>query len=170
MEQFSFVFAEGMIVVAKWYSKWVRVYVENPDPKGEQTLVRLVDHGGYWTFSNSEMRKIRSDYLTLPFQAIEVFLANIQSKEGIILSLLTHDEELLEVNQHATIISFFWFSGEWSQDAYDVVAQICTGIVGQAQIVGYVDCSTFINLYFNIHKHGVSTKFRNCTYIFHFFI
>ncbi|OXU20391.1 hypothetical protein TSAR_016512 [Trichomalopsis sarcophagae] len=117
---------KGMIVVAKWYNKWVRVFIENPDPKGEQTLARLVDHGGYWTFSNADMRKIRSDYLTLPFQAIEVFLANIQPKEE-----------------------------EWSQEAYTVVAQICTGIVGQAQIVGYADCSTFINLYYNIHKHGV---------------
>lgn len=77
-----FNFAEGMIVVAKWYEKWVRVLIENPDPNGEQTLARMVDHGGYWTFSNSDMRKIRSDYLTLPFQAIEVFLANIQPKGG----------------------------------------------------------------------------------------
>ncbi|XP_011499408.1 PREDICTED: KH domain-containing protein C56G2.1-like isoform X2 [Ceratosolen solmsi marchali] len=117
---------KGMIVVAKWYNKWVRVYIETPDPKGEQSLVRLVDHGGYWIFSNSNMRKIRSDYLSLPFQAIEVFLANVRPKDE-----------------------------EWSQEAYNVVGQICSRIVGQAQIVGYVDCSTFINLYFNIHKHGV---------------
>lgn len=71
-----------MILVAKWYNTWVRVYVEQPDPHGEQHLVRLVDHGGYWVFSSSEMRKIRSDYLTLPFQAIEIFLANVQPKDG----------------------------------------------------------------------------------------
>lgn len=68
--------------MAKWYDRWVRAYVENPDPNGQQNLVRLVDHGGYWTFSNAEMRKIRSDYLTLPFQAIEVFLANIAPIDG----------------------------------------------------------------------------------------
>lgn len=71
-----------MIFVAKWNDTWVRVCVENPDPLGEKNLVRLVDHGGYWICSNSQMRKIRSDYLTLPFQAIEIFLANIQAKNG----------------------------------------------------------------------------------------
>lgn len=71
-----------MILVAKWYNTWVRVYVEQPDPHGEHHLVRLVDHGGYWVFSNSEMKKIRSDYLTLPFQAIEIYLANVEPKDG----------------------------------------------------------------------------------------
>ncbi|XP_071872184.1 A-kinase anchor protein spoonbill [Bombus fervidus] len=116
----------GMILVAKWYSTWVRVYVEKPDPNGEQHLVRLVDHGGYWLFNSSEMRKIRADYLTLPFQAIEVFLANIQPKNG-----------------------------EWSQEAFSTVINMCTGIVSQAQIEGYIDTNTYISLYVNIQKHGV---------------
>lgn len=118
--------SKGMILVAKWYSRWVRVYIEQPDPHGEQHLVRLVDHGGYWVFSNTEMRKIRSDYLSLPFQAIEIFLANVQPKDG-----------------------------EWNQEAYNVVAHVCCGIVGQAQIVGYINTNTYVNLYLNIHKHGV---------------
>ncbi|XP_015113342.1 KH domain-containing protein akap-1 [Diachasma alloeum] len=118
--------AQGMIVVAKWYEKWVRALVEEADPAGEKHLVRLVDHGGFWTFSNAEMRKIRSDYLTLPFQAIEVSLANIKPKNG-----------------------------EWQQEAYDVVAQICSNSIGQAQIEGYIDSSIFISLYINVPKHGV---------------
>lgn len=77
------VFLGGMIFVAKLYNRWVRVYVENPDPKGEHHLVRLVDHGGYWTLSSADMKKIRSDYLTLPFQAIEVFIANIRPINGM---------------------------------------------------------------------------------------
>lgn len=71
-----------MLVVAKCYDKWVRAYVEEADPNGLENIVRLVDHGGFWTFSNAEMRKIRSDYLTLPFQAIEVSLANIKPVGG----------------------------------------------------------------------------------------
>ncbi|XP_011312236.1 KH domain-containing protein C56G2.1 [Fopius arisanus] len=118
--------AQGMIVVAKWYDTWVRALVEEADPAGEKHLVRLVDHGGFWTFSNAEMRKIRSDYLTLPFQAIEVSLANIKPKNG-----------------------------EWQPEAYDVVAQICSNSIGQAQIEGYIDSSIFISLYINVPKHGV---------------
>lgn len=116
----------GMIFVAKLYNRWMRVYVENPDPKGEQHLVRLVDHGGYWTLSSADMRKIRSDYLTLPFQAIEVFLANVRPVNGV-----------------------------WQQEAFDLVSQICSGIVGQAQIEGYVDSHTYVSLYLTIQKHGV---------------
>ena len=118
--------SRGMIFVTKWYNKWVRVYLERPDPNGERHLVRLVDHGGYWYFSSSEMKKIRSDYLTLPFQAIEIFLANVQPRNG-----------------------------EWDQEAYNVVLQMCSGIVGQAQIAGYINNSTYVNLYLNIQKHGV---------------
>ena len=117
---------KGMILVAKWYNRWVRVFVEQPDPHGERHLVRLVDHGGYWCFSNLEMKKIRSDYLTLPFQAIEIYLANVQPKNG-----------------------------EWNQEAYDVVVHMCSGIVGQAQIEGYINTNTYVNLYLNIQKHGV---------------
>ncbi|KAF3424234.1 hypothetical protein E2986_06324 [Frieseomelitta varia] len=116
----------GMIFVAKWYNTWVRVLLEQPDPHGEHHLVRLVDHGGYWVFSSSELRTIRADYITLPFQAIEVYLANIKPKNG-----------------------------EWIQEAYDTVAHMCSGIVGQAQIEGYVNSYIYVNLYLNIHKYGV---------------
>ena len=53
------------------------------------------------------------------------------------------------------------FSGTWQQEAYDLVAQICGGIVGQAQIEGYIDSRTYISLYLNIHKHGVSQNISN---------
>lgn len=48
--------------------------------------------------------------------------------------------------------------GEWNKEAYDVVVQMCNGVVGQAQIDGYINASTYVNLYLNIHKHGVSKR------------
>ncbi|XP_033334791.1 A-kinase anchor protein spoonbill [Megalopta genalis] len=118
--------SRGMILVANWQHKWVRAYVEKPDPNGERHLVRLVDHGGYWYFSDVEMKKIRSDYLTLPFQAIEVLLANVQPTNG-----------------------------EWCQEAFDIVLHMCSGAVIQAQIEGYINNSIYVNLYLNIQKYGV---------------
>lgn len=53
-----------------------------PDPLGENHKVRLLDHGGYYEFSTSQIRDIRPEYLSLPFQSIEIFLANIQPKNG----------------------------------------------------------------------------------------
>ena len=35
---------------------------------------------------------------------------------------------------------------------------MCTGIVGQAQIEGYINTNTYISLYLNIQKHGVSKR------------
>lgn len=120
-----------MIVVAKWYDKWVRVSIEEPHTEPDRHIVRLVDHGGFYTFSSGEMRKIRTDYLALPFQAIEIFIANIKPANG----------------------------SEWSEDAYAIVAQICTGNLGQAQIEGYINNNVYCSLFFNIQKHGVSLSF-----------
>ncbi|XP_015175799.1 PREDICTED: KH domain-containing protein akap-1 [Polistes dominula] len=106
--------------------KWARVCVVDPDPYGQTTLVRLVDHGGYRTYPNSSLRKIRTDFLSLPFQAIEVFLANVKPKKG-----------------------------EWHPDSLRVIEQIVTGKVGLAQIAAYIDTEVHVNLFFNIIKYGI---------------
>lgn len=46
--------------------------------------------------------------------------------------------------------------GEWNQEAYNTVAHMCSGIVGQAQIEGYINTNIYVNFFLNIHKHGVS--------------
>lgn len=52
---------------------------------------------------------------------------------------------------------FYYYSiGVWPREAYTVVAQICSGVVSQAQIEGYIDSHVYVNLYFNLHKYGVS--------------
>lgn len=56
--------------------------MEKLDPLGEKHKMRLLDHGGYYEFSNLQIRDIRPEHLTLPFQAIEIFLANIRPKNG----------------------------------------------------------------------------------------
>ena len=79
---FQFVFSEGNLVVVKWGTTWARGCVEVPDPIGESHLVRLLDHGGYWYFSTACMRQMCCNYISLPAQAIEVYLANVQPKGG----------------------------------------------------------------------------------------
>ncbi|XP_057325574.1 KH domain-containing protein akap-1 isoform X1 [Microplitis mediator] len=116
----------GMIVVAHWYEKWVRAFVEEPDAEGLKHVVRLVDHGGFWEFSSSEMRQITSEFLTLPFQTLEVNIAHVKP-----------------------------VAGEWSKDAYDVVAHLCSNCISQAQIEGYLDTEVFISLYITLPKYGV---------------
>lgn len=76
MSFFSLV--EDQIVAVFLLDKWMRALIVEPDPKGEATAVRLLDHGGYWSVNHSAMRQIRNDYLSLPFQAIEVYLAHVR--------------------------------------------------------------------------------------------
>ncbi|CAD6234424.1 GSCOCG00001917001-RA-CDS [Cotesia congregata] len=116
----------GMIVVAQWYNKWVRAYVEQPDIEGLQHLLRLVDHGGFWKFSSAELRQIRSEFLTLPFQTLEVNLAYVRP-----------------------------INGEWTQEAFDVVSQICSNRISQAQVEAYTNTEIFVSLYIELPKHGV---------------
>lgn len=76
-------FVEGDYVAVNWNEKWVRGYIEKLDPSGEKNIVRLVDHGGYWVLNNSQFKPLMMDYLSnLPFQAIEIFIANIHPKNG----------------------------------------------------------------------------------------
>ncbi|XP_014467807.1 PREDICTED: KH domain-containing protein akap-1 [Dinoponera quadriceps] len=120
------VLTRGMIYVAYWQNMWARVCMEKPDLLGERHKMRLLDHGGYYEFSSSQIRDIMPEYLNLPFQAIEIFLAHIQPKNGV-----------------------------WLDGAYEVIAQICCGAVGQAQVEGYVDSNVYTNIYYNFPKYGV---------------
>ncbi|XP_018046682.1 PREDICTED: KH domain-containing protein akap-1 [Atta colombica] len=117
---------KGDYVAVYWMENWVRAYIEWPDPSGERSVVRLLDYGGYWSVSNSECRPLILNYLSLPFQAIEVFLANIQPKNG-----------------------------KWSSEAYNVVQNCSSKGVAQAQIEGRIQSNTYANIYFIIQNYGV---------------
>ncbi|XP_024875833.1 uncharacterized protein LOC112457155 [Temnothorax curvispinosus] len=67
------------------------------------------------------------NYLSLPFQAIEIFLANIQPKNG-----------------------------KWSTEPYNV-AQNCSskGVTAQAQIEGRIQTNIYANIYFMIQNYGL---------------
>ncbi|XP_011875394.1 PREDICTED: KH domain-containing protein C56G2.1 isoform X2 [Vollenhovia emeryi] len=116
----------GDYVAVYWCDKWVRGYIERPDPSGERHLIRLLDNGGYWPFSNSQCRPLLYNYLSLPFQAIEVFLAKIQPKNG-----------------------------KWSAEAYNVVQSCSSKGVAQAQIEGRIQTNIYTNIYFMIQNYGL---------------
>ncbi|KAL0117309.1 hypothetical protein PUN28_010276 [Cardiocondyla obscurior] len=113
-------------VAVYWSDKWVRGCIERPDPSGEKSIIRLLDYGGYWQFSNSQCRPLYYNYLSLPFQAIEIFLANIQPKNG-----------------------------KWSTEAYNVVQSCSSKGVAQAQIEGRIQTNIYANIYFMIQNYGL---------------
>nr|XP_018914274.1 PREDICTED: KH domain-containing protein akap-1 [Bemisia tabaci]XP_018914275.1 PREDICTED: KH domain-containing protein akap-1 [Bemisia tabaci]XP_018914276.1 PREDICTED: KH domain-containing protein akap-1 [Bemisia tabaci]XP_018914277.1 PREDICTED: KH domain-containing protein akap-1 [Bemisia tabaci] len=88
-----------------WYRAQIVEIIEN-----NQCQVRFLDYGGYSTLDCSMLRKIRADFLCLPFQAIECALANVVPAGG---------------------------SEIWSEEARLFVYEMTVGRVLQAQIYDY---------------------------------
>ncbi|XP_067289291.1 A-kinase anchor protein 1, mitochondrial [Pseudorasbora parva] len=63
-------------------SGWQRAQVIQYDRESGTAHIRYVDIGGYETVNSTTLRQIRSDFVTLPFQAAEVLLDNITLLPG----------------------------------------------------------------------------------------
>ncbi|GAB1602638.1 hypothetical protein Ahia01_000543400 [Argonauta hians] len=69
--------AVGIICVAPAHDSWYRALIVSVSEQDDQCEIKFLDYGGYTQISWKDLRQIRSDFMTLPFQAIEVYLANI---------------------------------------------------------------------------------------------
>ncbi|EDW05516.1 A-kinase anchor protein 1, mitochondrial [Drosophila mojavensis] len=89
---------------------WYRVQIVDNDPNDveERCVVKFLDFGGYMNVSFSVLRQIRTDFMTLPFQATECILSNVEPIDET-----------------------------WSVDAADILSKLTKGIVLQAQVAGY---------------------------------
>lgn len=56
---------------------WYRAQIISIDEKSNSCDVKFLDYGGYLTVDFLSLRQIRGDFLMLPFQAIECYLANV---------------------------------------------------------------------------------------------
>jgi len=65
------------ICVASNNGGWYRCQVVYYDDVEDVCDVKYIDYGGYDTVPADSLRQIRTDFLTLPFQAIECYLANL---------------------------------------------------------------------------------------------
>lgn len=69
---------------------WYRAQVVSSNEETQTSEIKFVDYGGYMAVNNSVLRQIRQDFMTLPFQATECYLANIKpSGNNFFLSFLT---------------------------------------------------------------------------------
>ncbi|KAH8287725.1 hypothetical protein KR054_012007, partial [Drosophila jambulina] len=88
---------------------WYRVQIVDTDAEDEERcLVRFLDFGGYMNVSFTSLRQIRTDFMSVPFQATECILSNIEPIDGA-----------------------------WSQEAAEILSKLTKGIVLQAQVAGY---------------------------------
>ncbi|VDO36535.1 unnamed protein product [Onchocerca flexuosa] len=72
------------LCVAPAFDGWYRAVTLDYYQEEDEVMVRYVDYGGYGRLPRSDLRQIRTDFMTLPFQAIECYLAHVMPADGII--------------------------------------------------------------------------------------
>lgn len=80
--------SENVICVAPTMEGWYRAQVVAVDAETDTCDIKFVDYGGYLTLDSSLLRQIRGDFMTLPFQAAECYLANVVPVGGTCLEHL----------------------------------------------------------------------------------
>jgi len=83
--------ATGSLLAVFSDDKWYRCQVVAYHPAADTCDIKFVDHGGYTTVSVDELRPLRSDFVRLPFQAVEVYVAAIRSAFDEIMIDITSD-------------------------------------------------------------------------------
>jgi A-kinase anchor protein 1 len=68
----------GVICAAPIAGGWYRAQTMDVDEDADEVLVKFVDYGGYSKIPISDLRQIRSDFMTLPFQATECYVAHVK--------------------------------------------------------------------------------------------
>uniref|UniRef100_A0A915KY15 Tudor domain-containing protein n=1 Tax=Romanomermis culicivorax TaxID=13658 RepID=A0A915KY15_ROMCU len=69
---------EGVVCAAPVIDGWFRAQTTQTYDETDEVLVKFVDYGGYLKLPANDLRQIRSDFMTLPFQAVECTLARVK--------------------------------------------------------------------------------------------
>ncbi|KFM63633.1 A-kinase anchor protein 1, mitochondrial, partial [Stegodyphus mimosarum] len=89
----------GVICAAPVLRGWYRAQVIFVFDNGTECEIKFVDYGGFSQVPTNTLRQIRSDFMTLPFQASECYLANVSpvdSSEGWSAEATATFEELAQ--------------------------------------------------------------------------
>lgn len=74
-------FSAGVICAAPMLNGWYRAQIMSTYDALDECDIKYVDYGGYSRIASSLLKQIRSDFMTLPFEAVECYLANITPLE-----------------------------------------------------------------------------------------
>ncbi|CAG5128823.1 unnamed protein product [Candidula unifasciata] len=72
----------GVICVCESEGYWYRAMIMSPVDENGEVQLKFVDYGGYITLPVASLKQIRVDFMNLPFQAVECFMANITPNQG----------------------------------------------------------------------------------------
>ncbi|CAH0720871.1 unnamed protein product, partial [Brenthis ino] len=120
---------EGSICAAPTENNWYRAQVISTSEENDTSVVKLVDFGGYLTVDNDQLKQIRSDFMTLPFQATEALLAFVKPANN---------------------------ETEWSGEALRIMAGLTAGQLLHAQVAGYDEAGLpLVHLYLTLNPQQV---------------
>ncbi|CAB3401551.1 unnamed protein product [Caenorhabditis bovis] len=119
---------EGLLCAAPVMDAWFRAVTVEYYEDTDEVFVKFVDYGGYTKMPRCNLRQIRTDLMSLPFQSIEVKLAHVRPIDG---------------------------TSSWGAQAMLEFADLCTGKVISLRMVGYeVDTRVpMVELYVPITMH-----------------
>ncbi|XP_015921172.1 uncharacterized protein [Parasteatoda tepidariorum] len=121
----------GVICAAPVYRGWYRAQVVYICDNSSDCGIKFVDYGGFSQVPISSLRQIRSDFMSLPFQASECYLAQVRPLGG----------------------------DTWSSEATSVFEELAQGQILQALLVEYADDG--IPCVYLYRVQGVSSTFIN---------
>uniref|UniRef100_A0A182NMW9 Tudor domain-containing protein n=1 Tax=Anopheles dirus TaxID=7168 RepID=A0A182NMW9_9DIPT len=90
---------------------WYRAQVVQHIAESNMVLVKYLDYGGYSMLPPQNLRQIRTDFISVPFQSIECVLSNIQP---------------IDESQNT-----------WSEEATELFRRLTSNAIMQAQVAGY---------------------------------
>ncbi|EGT50990.1 hypothetical protein CAEBREN_09501 [Caenorhabditis brenneri] len=100
----------GLLCAAPVQGAWVRAVTVQYFEDTDEVFIKFVDYGGYSKIARQELRQIRTDLMSLPFQSTEVMLAHVRPVDGTMV---------------------------WSEGAMEKFRQYMTGKVINCKLVGY---------------------------------
>lgn len=98
------------VCVAFVADNWYRAQVVQYIPDNNMVLVKYLDYGGFSMLPPQNLRQIRTDFISVPFQSIECVLSNIEPIDE-----------------------------SWSAEATELFRRLTSNAIMQAQVAGYTD-------------------------------
>eukprot|EP00088_Acartia_fossae_P036509 TRINITY_DN3772_c0_g1_i1.p1 TRINITY_DN3772_c0_g1~~TRINITY_DN3772_c0_g1_i1.p1 ORF type:complete len:583 (-),score=204.75 TRINITY_DN3772_c0_g1_i1:307-2055(-) len=130
--------ATGSLLAVKSDSKWYRCQVVAFNEANDTCDIKFVDHGGYTTVPVSDLRQLRTDFIRLPFQAIEVYLAHMSPATDeividIVSDILFRDDVSINMVGHAEdgvpVVQAFFYVNDFVHLLTQEVVDDCMSVL-----------------------------------------
>ena len=128
---------QGSLFGVCFESRWYRCQAVSYNATQDTCDVKFVDHGGYTTVPADHLRQLKVEFLKLPFQTIEVFLAHVKPSTSeieldIASEILFHGDVSIclvgQAEDGTPVVQAYYYNGDhvsiFSQDIINSCHQL----------------------------------------------